>query len=217
MNDKKTTPLKEKNAKNLWGFVSLNALGFALVLVGKNPDLTWLESIWKTIASKTGVIAATIPLITLVLNNLIPSSWKAVIVFWRCKHPLPGCRAFSDLAKKDPRIDLSAIKCSHQGAFPRSPEKQNALWYQIYLKHADNPAVADSHRVFLLTRDLAVLSLLMLLGLGTAGAIFSQNKNTALIYVATLAGFNVVTTVAARNCGNRFVLNVLARESAKMN
>lgn len=199
---------------SLWVFISLYALAFIFVLSGHDPDLKWLDSMWATLTSKSGLIAAIVPLVSLILNSLIPSGWKAILVFWRFRNPLPGCRVFSHLAKSDPRIDLAALKNSIDGNLPRSPQKQNSLWYKIYLKHADKPAVANSHRVFLLTRDLATLAFLMLGGLGTSAFVLVSNRENAWIFTATLAGIYILLSIAARNNGNRFALNAIAQECA---
>lgn len=205
--------MKEQNAKWLWAFVALNCLGFALVL---NPgaDAGWLDHTWQRLISKGGIGAALIPLATMVLTDLIPPLWKARLIFLRWRQPLPGSRAFSHLAERDPRVDLARVRASAGGSLPRAPEKQNALWYRLYKRHAEQPGVVEAHRAFLLNRDLTALGLLNILGFGGSSWIFGAGAQAISVYLLILAMLLVATMFAARNCGVRFVLNVLAEESA---
>jgi hypothetical protein len=207
--------LKDQNKKWLWIFVSLNAIVFALALSDRPPEIDWIEAAWKKITSKTGAAAAVVPFATLILGNLIPSLWKARIVFWRFTNPLPGSRVFSEMAKKDPRINLDRIRCAVGGTFPRSPEKQNALWYQLYKKHAVKLAVVTAHREFLLARDIVAVSLLMVIALGILIVVIPVHGRYSLAYLCALIVVFLLTSIAAQNIGNRFTLNVLAEESTK--
>lgn len=153
--------LKSKNAKWLWAFVGLNVVG---VLAALGIDASDAESALKpseSIPAADGLAATAIPLVTMILTGLIPPKAKAFIVFWRWPHPLPGSLVFSKLIDSDERIDPRRLR-DRIGlkAFPRSPGEQNKLWYRIYKQHEDAPAVSEAHRMFLLTRDLATLSLL---------------------------------------------------------
>lgn len=55
-------------------------------------------------------LTALLPIPVLILSSLISSDHKAILVFWRLKHPLPGARAFSVHAPADHRIDLVKLK-----------------------------------------------------------------------------------------------------------
>jgi hypothetical protein len=153
------------------------------------------------------------PVVVLLLTSLLPADLKAVLVFWRIRNALPGHRAFSVYAPKDPRVDVDRLRAV-VGAFPASPREQNALWYRLFKKVDGDPAVAQAHRHFLLFRDLASLSLL--LGIIAAGVLYALGGGAASIWLA-LALFGVqyvATAIAARLHGVALVCNVLALHGA---
>src|SRR5688500_7765549 len=55
-------------------------------------------------------IPATVALILIgVVNAQLPSELKAQIVFMRRKNSMPGCEAFTRVARKDSRVDLTFL------------------------------------------------------------------------------------------------------------
>jgi hypothetical protein len=148
-----------------------------------------------------------------VVNAQLGNDAKARIVFLRWRDPLPGSEAFTRHAIADPRIDLTAIERSN-GPLPTSRRRQNTLWYRLYRSVADDPAVLQVHREYLFTRDYACMSLLMLIGLGTAGLFHVPSKSTALGYVGLLVIQFLLVRRAARNHGVGLVTTVLALKGA---
>ena len=75
-------------------------------------------------------------------------------------------------------------------------------------------SVWESHKVYLLTRDMSVIAaltaLLFSVGVATAGA----DLRTTLIYFVLLTVQYALIAKAAHNYGNRFVLNVICEESS---
>lgn len=209
---KKQSSLKSKNAVFLWLFIGVNFAVFLSVVVGAQLTYESVEHFWQRVSAKNGLIALCIPLATVVLNGVLGDMAKARLVFWRWKNPLPGCRAFSELVNTDPRIDVAALKAKH-GAFPRSPKDQNALWFQIYKKHAAALTVSEGHRVYLLTRDMASLSLIFALVFPLCAFLSPIHRGVAFVYCAALLGQYLIVATSARNYGRRFVLNVLTEES----
>ncbi len=121
-----------------------------------------------------------------------------------------GGRVESDA---DSRIDLSRLKASI-GEFPTDPVDQNTLWYRLYRKCQNEPSVVSALKDYLLGRDLAVVSLLFLVGgtimlLGSIGFAAS----TGWFVVITAAEYLVFSHVA-RVQGVSLVTNVLAIRSA---
>jgi hypothetical protein len=128
--------------------------------------------------------------------------------------PLPGSEAFSRYVHSDPRIDVSALK-SKVGAFPTDPREQNALWYKLYKTTASHPSVEHAHRLFLLTRDYAVMAFMLLIVLGTIGLFEIATYKTAAFYALALLIQYVAASLAARNYGTRFVNTVLALKASE--
>jgi hypothetical protein len=158
--------------------------------------------------------ASSILLVVGVLNALLSATCKAQLVFTRYSNPLPGCRAFSELAKTDARIDLASLKASI-GKFPVAPKKQNALWYSVYRTMEDEPSVRQAHRSYLLARDYAVFALFFLIILGPLSFLQFPSSTIALSYTGLLIVQLLLAGRAARVNGIRFVTTVLARKSAE--
>lgn len=203
------TALKAQNTAWIWTVVVADALTLAAFAFPSALDqaASWL-------ASGSRIAGASIaPVIVLLLTSLLPSDFKAVLVYWRVREVLPGHRAFSVHAAQDPRVDLERLRAA-VGVFPKSPRDQNTLWYRLFKKVEGDPAVAQAHRHFLLFRDLAALSLL--LGIAAPIMLYFLGAGLGAIWVA-LGLFTIqylATAVAARLHGVGLVRNVLALHGA---
>lgn len=201
--------LKAQNVGGIWAVVVADAVALAAFAypwtMDQAPPLAAL-------APRIGG-AAIAPVMVLLLTSLLPSDVKATLVFWRVSDALPGHRAFSYYAPKDPRIDLERLRAV-VGDFPKSPRDQNTLWYRLFKSTDGEPAVAQAHRHFLLFRDLASLSLL--LGVLAAGALIFVGTAaiSAGIAIALFGIQYLATALAARLHGERLVCNVLAHVAA---
>ena len=88
------------------------------------------------------------------------------------------------------------------------------MWYKIYQKHRDDPAITQVHRDYLLMRDWCAFSFLFLIVLAVTGLFIIEPSTVAWIYAALMLVQYLLTMIAARNYGVSFVRNVLAHESA---
>lgn len=213
--DEKHEPdLKGKNPLYLWSFVAVNSAVFLSVIINKGlpQSLQPITQTWSQVSAKNGIIAVCIPVIVIVLSGVLGDTMKARLIFWRWRDPLPGCRAFSALVASDPRIDIKALTVKH-GKFPRSPSAQNALWYKLYREHKTKPMIWSSHQVYLLTRDLAAMAACVAILFSTGAALVLVSWKTCAGYAIMLILQYVIIARAARNYGNRFVLNVLCEEA----
>ena len=202
--------LVSQNLKWLWGVVVMDAAALLLIAF---PE-TFNEATIKDYAWLRTAATAVVPMIVLLLTSLVSADAKAVLVYWRLADTLPGHRAFSIYAVKDPRIDLDALR-KNVGAFPDAAKDQNTMWFKLYKKVDSDVTVAQAHRHYLLFRDLATLSLLLApisaILLHTVGASLTSSS----IAVLVLIGQYIATAVAARHNGVRFVTNVLALHAVK--
>lgn len=201
--------LKIKNAPQLWVFLSANILilcglifpAYCKTLTNDFDIILILKALGVSIA----------PLLLFLLNGLVSSHQKAALVFWKLKNPLPGSKAFSKLSRNDTRIDRAKLK-SVYGPLPKSPIEQNKLWYKIYKKNSSNTIVSDSHRAFLLARDLTSLCVLFVIFLGIPVLIIGQWPINLYYFMGLLLQY-VIVVIGAQNRGRRLVTNVLAIES----
>ena len=103
----KPKSLKAKNSLVISSVLAADALFSAAFSALPNFNL---QSAWTSGAATRAGLALLIPVIVLLLSSLIPSSAKAVLVFWRLRHALPGHRAFTDKTLSDPRIERESLR-----------------------------------------------------------------------------------------------------------
>lgn len=208
----KETTLKEKNSKLIWTFFTFNALVFYILSFSPIINLNNID--WEVFESIKGVWLLFLPLILFILNGLISSDQKATLCFWRLKHPLPGCRAFSKYLYKDDRIDKSYF-LSHYAPLPDHPKEQNAVWFKIYKIQQEEPPIKQSHKDFLLGRDICSISFLFLIIGGITGFFLIEGK-AKWAYIGFAFIQYLILVIVTQNHGKRFVCNVLAIESSKI-
>lgn len=168
----------------------------------------------SVIAAVRASLTVLLPIPALILSSLISADHKAILIFWRFKHPLPGSRAFSVYARADHRIDLATLK-KHVGEFPLGPREQNAKWYGLYKQVDSDSSVVDSHKNYLLFRDIATMSLLLVPALPVAMQFMGVDATRILISAAWFLVQYLVTAFAARTTGIRLVQNVLAAHASR--
>jgi hypothetical protein len=202
--------LKQSNVVNLWLFFTFNVVLFLLFFY---PEFTKIfSSDLKNLLTfrSSGIVVA--PIILFVINGLLTSDQKAFLVYWKLRDTLPGHRAFTKYALEDPRVELNRLNQLH-GPLPRIPKAQNVLWYKIYRTNKDEFTVRNSHKAFLLGRDLCVQAFLFLLL--SVGMLFFSNVDHPWVYCVIVVGEFMLMIRLAQNHGRQFVRNVLAVESTK--
>lgn len=213
MRDTKDYTSKTLKGRNLAWLVATLVLDVLVLLV--LAFHTALHDLTPTaIAAVRTSLTALLPIPVLILSSLISADHKAILVFWRFKFPLPGSRAFSVYAPLDHRIDLTKLK-KHVGEFPVDPRDQNGKWYSLYKQVDSDPSVADSHKNYLLFRDIASMSLLLVPVLPVALYFIGVDPARILISAALFFCQYLITAFSARTTGIRFVQNVLAVHASR--
>jgi hypothetical protein len=213
MRDTKDYSSKTLKYRNLAWLVATLVLDVVVLLV--IAFHTAIEDLTPTtVMAIRASLTALLPVPALILSSLISANHKAVLVFWRFRHPLPGARAFSVHAAADPRIDLVALR-KNVGEFPTAQRDQNAKWYGLYKSVDSDPSVVDSHKNFLLFRDLAAMSLLLVPAVPLAMYFAGIDTTRMQVCAALFLGQYLLTAFAARTTGIRFVQNVLAVHASR--
>lgn len=207
----KEVSLKEKNTPLLWSFFIFNIAVFILLFFADYFDA--FTKNYKTMLSlrSSGILIA--PLVLFMINGVLSSNQKAILVFWRVKYPLPGARAFSIHGHKDPRVNMANLETLH-GTLPVTEREQNELWYGLYKAHTKDIIVAKSHKDFLLGRDITAVAFLFILVVGIPFLFFGTSP-LCWIYLGGLVLQYLLMAVVAQNHGKRFVTNILAIASVK--
>ena len=203
--------LKQQNQKKIVLFAAVNFVAFLWVLDGDVFPSDWEGRIGAITTS--AIASSLITLVQIFYSGLLGDTAKAVLVFWRLKNPLPGCRAFDDIALDDPRIDVERLKL-RLGKLPIDPVEQNQLWYRLYNQYKDETPVIDAHGNYLLVRELVCLSVAFLFALPGLALTLGVGYSVALQYAGLLSILYVLVACSGRYYGRRFVANVLAIESA---
>lgn len=201
--------LKDTYRRHLHGFVALNALVFVALFSGEDMIEAVRLGQFEGLISSKAVLGLVLPFVTLVLDAIVTADTKAVLVYWRRRNPLPGCEAFTKHGPADTRVDMKALDGRH-GPFPVAANRQNQLWYKLFKALENQPSVAQAHRMWLMTRDLASLSV-ALVPLGAfLGAVLRVGMLPWAVLVTVLAVQYVVLREVAANSGLGFVTTVLA-------
>lgn len=207
--------LKEVNLPMLRGMVIVNAVFCLMMILGVEVGFESLGDKFNDVL-KSALLIAVASLATYLISEVIPDNIKAAIVFLRFRNPLPGCRAFSVYAVRDPRVGakgLAQLSKKH-GELPSRPMDQNYLWYRI-LKSWEGkaPHILENHRVFLLARDAA--SIAAVLTVLVAASILAVDTVAVRPWwlVGLLLGEFLIANLAARSLGISLVKNVLAEEA----
>ncbi|MDQ1166414.1 hypothetical protein [Flavobacterium sp. SORGH_AS_0622] len=201
--------LKAKNTPQLWILLSANIL--IILAVVFHAEFRDLQKDFDILFIFKSLGASIAPLILFLLNGFVSSHQKAILVFWKLKDPLPGSEAFSKLSRQDTRIDRKKLKQLY-GILPKKPSEQNKLWYKIYKKHVSNLIISESHRAFLLARDLTSMCFLFVLFLGIPVLIIIESPTNISYFIYLILQYFFVV-IGAKNRGRRFVTNVLAEET----
>lgn len=213
MRDTKDYSSKTLKGRNLSWLVATIILDVLILLVlafnTATQDLTP-----TAIATVRTSLTVLLPIPVLILSSLISADHKAILVFWRFKFPLPGSRAFSVYAPEDHRIDLAKLK-KNIGEFAVDPRDQNAQWYRLYKQIDSDPSIVDSHKNYLLFRDIAAMSILLVPMLPVAMYFIGVDATSILISAAFFFFQYLVSALSARTTGIRFVKNVLAAHASR--
>ena len=190
-------------------YLLLHIIIFALFAALINPSFRDISDFLSKLKSPSGLFPLLSFPLAIVLEGLIHSDRKAILVFWRIKNPLPGSRAFSVIAHKDPRIDLNKLREIIPDGFPESPRDQNTKWYKLYREYSERPTVYDAHKSFLLTRDLVALTI-VLIPFSLVAHLFWGTKFAAITYhIVLLLAMAIISSLSSKHHGERFVANVL--------
>lgn len=191
-------------------FIFLNIILVMLVmslLNFKNSDSIW-SLIEKVQTSGIGLIFASV--CALLVNGILKTDYKNILVFWKVKYPLPSYRVFSHLAQSDHRIDCNEFNRKYN-PIPVDPESQTKLWYKLLKKYPDDEMILQSHRDYLLYRDLTSISFLGLLVYVASFIILKiYGLDISSLLILVFLTEYLILLISARNKAERFVLNVIS-------
>jgi hypothetical protein len=209
--------IKNENRKWLIIYLLIQIVLFALFAGNSSFNLTNADQLITKIKNTQGFIPLSVAILIIVMEGIFKNSIKEFLVFWRFKNRLPGHRAFSHICPKDPRIDMEKVQLLFPHGIPSAPKEQNNEWYNIYRKYQNEILVFYAHKAYLLTRDLASLTV-VLLPFVLAGHFIMGTKASMITYhLIILVVLYIVTSFSSRNYGERFVANVVIEAINRQN
>lgn len=204
--------LKDGNKPLLVVYLGAHGLALALAFLGWPSSIDHLKEIAGTEWAKAA-IPLMITLVVTFMNRLGNDPVKLALVFWRVKHALPGCRAFSEFAPGNPRINMRQLKAAVGGEFPTDPDEQNRAWYRLYQQVRESPSIEDAHKEYLLFRDMIWLTVPTVI-LCQVFLLYVRHFRMAAVHLMACAGIYLLARMAAILAANSLVRSVLAAASA---
>jgi hypothetical protein len=202
--------LKSLNMKWL---VLLAVADVLAVLLFVTPE--FLRDITLSDAGIGRMLTTTVmPVAVLLIVNVLPHDVKSMLVYWKPLGVLPGCQAFTKYGPGDRRIDMAALE-ENVGALPADPSEQDAKWYRLYRLVQNDPAVTEAHKSFLMYRDMAALSLPLIVFVPLSLYLVGASKTAPWLAAGLFVVQYFLTALSARWSGIRFVCNVLAIHSTE--
>jgi hypothetical protein len=211
-----TTPkagksLKDQNRWQVWLVIAANTLFLYFVVKANAIELNGLKAVFTDANNLVSVGCAL--LITTVVSNFLSADMKARLVFLRWHHALPGHRAFTVYAPRDPRVDLVRLAETYGQQLPSAPAEQNRLWYRLFQTVKNESHILQSHRDFLLLRDYTAIAVIFVVVYGACALLFVGSGRVCLMYLGLLLVQFCIVRQSASNAGVRLVTNVLATVS----
>ena len=204
--------LKAKNIPLILIYIIWTVSLAAVFISGLDEFWIKLSNYYKNFKIEDGILVGLGSLIVIVFTGLISAEWKARIVFLKWKNPLPGHRSFTKLAKLDSRIDLKILEKKY-GTLPVDEKEQNLLWYKIYKEYENEVIVKTSQSHFLLTRDLASVTIIVTIIIIMVMLIYKLGIGVIFIFFLVMTLHYFVLILSSQNYGRRFVCNVLTLAS----
>jgi hypothetical protein len=201
--------IKDQNRKLLVCYLMANIIVFSLFAAFVPSTFEDINNFFSKLKSPKGFLPFFAFPLCIVLEGLIHSDTKAMLVFWRLKDPYPGSEAFSKIAPNDPRIAMTELRRLFPRGFPKTRRDQNSAWYKLYRAFSDNLRVYDAHKNFLLTRDLASLTVVLLPVCVIVHLFWETPLKFVALHALLLVGLVFIMTTSSQHYGKRFVANVL--------
>lgn len=204
--------LKDSYRMQLFAALAVNLAVYYTLINGLSLSDFTMETAAANIASVApGGLAA---VFCGILNSQLNYLQKSRIVFFRWRDPLPGCRAFSHYAPRDPRINMKSVRAKWS-PLPRGAAQQNALWYRIYQQEQGTDAVRYLNKNWLFARDYTSMCVLIITMLGTVGALQMPSVTSWSVFIGVVLMQFLFARRSAVNYAERFVTTVIAQAASK--
>ena len=164
--------LKDENIKWLSVIGFVNVVGILWAVCGYDTELISGDNTNHVTEGMTGAVCVAAGVLTSVMGS---RERKHQWLFGWKEERWPFSQTFTRKTLDDPTIDEAGLRSKVQ-PWPESWQAQTRETMRLLRAHEAHPAIADNHRIYLLLRDWAWMSLL--LGLAGSAAAFTSNGVT---------------------------------------
>lgn len=193
-------------------FIAINGIGGVFI----KEEISILQFVIEL--SNSAIISSSIYAFVFVLDSVYGSDLKRTLVFLFADEP--GQIIFDTIKKRknDIRFSNTDAEKYYNDIFAKMPEDeeekkiyQNQQWYHIYHQYRDIEMVALSAKDFRLCRDIYI-STINISVIYIALCIMSEIVEFNMFYIGFLVIMIIISNIAARNKGKRWVYNVIAHD-----
>lgn len=205
-----------RNKELLWYMVAQ----IFIIVIFQNPCLLkfnlndWQETTIKVITST--VFSSIISVLSFVFDAMFSDELKYKLLYFGMSRP--GETIFEDIKNRhsDFRYTKEKALQVYKEIYDNLPESQinkkmyeNNKWYQIYANHRNVPMIFNSHREYLLCRDIYFATIIIIAFYVLITALINDISFSWKLLVLETA-FLICSNIAARQRGKKFVANVIA-------
>ena len=203
--------LKEQNKKQLVFLLLISLLPLyvsMLYLYGSELKLLFKKDVLEF--SRLLAFLGLPPLLVLsavliLIVDSVSNTWKERMAHFRWTDPLPACRV-DNLINSDSRIDIVNAPQEVKELLDASlsPSDKNKVWYKnIYLKVRDLPAVANTHKDYLLYREAVTGSVILFVLTGVIDLISGLIYGFPLMLIKAYIVHFIIIAVYIKSASNR--------------
>lgn len=212
-----------RNKELLWYIIAQ----IFIIVIFQNPNVLsfdlneWQEILIKVITST--VFSSIVGVLSFIFDAMFGDELKyRLLYFWMRR---PGEKVFENIKHKHSDFRYTKEKAleKYKEIYDNMPESkankkayENDQWYQIYASHRNVSVIYNSHRDYLLCRDIYFATIIIV-----AFYALSTFLIKAITFSWQLLVLEVVllicSNVAARQRGKKFVANVIAYDLQKTN
>jgi len=183
-------------------------------------DITQISKYEKVFSVFEGITVSSILYMLVLIGDMVISANHKDKLIGLFFIPRAGCTVFSRIKNNkisDMRFDNTDAIKKYKSIINDIPSKkfmrhkfENAKWYSIYKKNAEEPSIIQTQMDYLMCRDLNIETFEYLIVYFVCVVIFSDYIHWSWKFFLFLLFMLVVTNLSTHNKMNRFVNTVIA-------
>lgn len=208
--------IKDYRNKELIAYIIAQVL---IIILFHNPEILkfdvddWQKTLFDVISS--AIFSSVIGVFSFVFDAMFGEKIKHKLLYFGTKRPGEVIFKNIETNHKDYRYTQEKALEKYHNIYENMPKAkkdkssyQNDQWYQLYSKHRNVPIIFNSHRDYLLCRDIYFATILV--SVFYIFIIFLNNISISWNFIILELALLIVSNIATRQRAKRFVGNVIA-------